>query len=54
MDKDLGIARALAESVDYALRFGRHGIDVWHDVAANADAAAADHTEMYRFLADES
>lgn len=53
MDKDLGIAQALARSVDYPLAFGRHGIGLWHAVAEKA-GAASDHTEMYRFLADEA
>lgn len=53
MDKDLGIAQALASSVDYPLAFGRHGIALWHAVADKADASS-DHTEMYRFLADEA
>lgn len=52
MDKDLGIAGALAQSVGYPLSFGRHGIEIWHEVAVRA-GASADHTEMYRFLADE-
>jgi 3-hydroxyisobutyrate dehydrogenase len=53
MDKDLGIADALARSVGYPLRFGRHGITTWHEVAART-APNADHTEMYRYLGDES
>lgn len=52
MDKDLGIADALAQSVGYPLAFGRHGIALWHAVAEKA-GPASDHTEMYRFLADE-
>ncbi|PZU25619.1 MAG: 2-hydroxy-3-oxopropionate reductase [Shinella sp.] len=52
MDKDLGIARALAESVDYPLTFGRHGIELWHDRAGEV-GPTADHTEMYRLLEQE-
>lgn len=52
MDKDLGIAGALATSLDYPMNFGQHGIKVWHKVALKAPPGA-DHTEMYRFLADE-
>jgi 3-hydroxyisobutyrate dehydrogenase len=50
MDKDLGIAGALAESVDYPLGFGRHCIETWHAIAGEV-GPAADHTEMYRLLA---
>jgi 3-hydroxyisobutyrate dehydrogenase len=49
MDKDLGIAGALAESVGYPLEFGRHCIATWHAVAGGVDAAT-DHTAMYRLL----
>lgn len=49
MDKDLGIAASLAESVDHPLDFGRHCIDTWHAVAERVEPTA-DHTEMYRFL----
>jgi 3-hydroxyisobutyrate dehydrogenase len=49
MDKDLGIAGALAESVHYPLAFGRHCIETWHAVAREAEPSA-DHTEMYRLL----
>lgn len=52
MDKDLGIARALAESVDYPLTFGRNGIDLWHEAASRV-GPTADHTEMYRLLEQE-
>jgi 3-hydroxyisobutyrate dehydrogenase len=51
MDKDLGIAGALAESVDYPLGFGRHCIETWHAIAGEV-GPAADHTEMYRLLAE--
>ena len=50
MDKDLGIAGALAESVDYPLGFGRHCIETWHAIAGEV-GPAVDHTEMYRLLA---
>jgi 3-hydroxyisobutyrate dehydrogenase len=52
MDKDLGIAGALADSVGYPLGFGRHCIATWHAVAHGA-APTADHTEMYRLLPKE-
>lgn len=52
MDKDLGIAGALADSVGYPLGFGRHCIATWHAVAREA-APTADHTEMYRLLPKE-
>jgi 3-hydroxyisobutyrate dehydrogenase len=52
MDKDLGIARALAQSVDYPLTFGRNGIDLWHEQAGEV-GPTADHTEMYRLLEQE-
>ena len=51
MDKDLGIAGALAQSVDYPLGFGRHCIETWHAIAG-AVGPTADHTEMYRLLAE--
>jgi 3-hydroxyisobutyrate dehydrogenase len=50
LDKDLGIAQSLANSVGYPLTFGRHGIETWHGLAQLA-SPSADHTEMYRFLA---
>ncbi len=50
MDKDLSIAKSLANSVGYALSFGEHGIETWHRIAEQVPATA-DHTEMYRFLA---
>ena len=53
MDKDLGIAGALAESVDYPLAFGHHCIATWHAVAERV-GPTADHTEMYRLLAEEA
>lgn len=52
MDKDLGIAGALATSLGYPMRFGQHGIAAWHEVAQIAPAGA-DHTEMYHFLGRE-
>jgi 3-hydroxyisobutyrate dehydrogenase len=51
MDKDLTIAKSLADEVGYPLDFGKHGIETWHRVA-KAAPPSADHTEMYRFLAD--
>lgn len=52
MDKDLAIARSLADSVGYRLTFGAHGIDTWHAAAEKA-SASTDHTEMYRFLSED-
>lgn len=49
MDKDLAIAKSLADSVGYTLTFGATGIDVWHRVAETV-GATTDHTEMFRFL----
>jgi 3-hydroxyisobutyrate dehydrogenase len=49
MDKDLKIAKSLADSVGYDLTLGNRGVEVWHEVTEQAPASA-DHTEMYRFL----
>lgn len=52
MNKDLGIAASLAESVEHPLQFGRHCVEVWHSVAEHTDPTT-DHTEMYLFLNDQ-
>jgi 3-hydroxyisobutyrate dehydrogenase len=49
MNKDLKIARALAETVDYPLRLGRVAAAIWDEVSREA-TAVTDHTEMYRML----
>jgi 3-hydroxyisobutyrate dehydrogenase len=49
MNKDLKIARALAEAVDYPMRLGRVAAAIWDDVSREA-TAVTDHTEMYRML----
>ena len=46
MDKDLGIAGALAESVGYPLGFGRHCIATWHAVARGAPAGGRPHRDV--------
>ena len=53
MDKDLGIAKALADSVGYELAFGERGIALWHSISDGV-SASTDHTEMYRLLGTES
>ena len=53
MDKDLGIARDLADSVSYPLAFGRHGIEHWHRIATEA-GPTTDHTEMYALMKPEA
>lgn len=52
MDKDLGVADALARQVGYPLRFGRPAIAAWHEVTSRAEPGT-DHTEMYRYLGDD-
>jgi 3-hydroxyisobutyrate dehydrogenase len=52
MNKDLKIAKGLADALDYPLTFGQRAIKVWDDVAQDA-TPATDHTEMYRMLAKE-
>ncbi len=49
MDKDLGIARSLAQSVGLPLAFGNIGINLWHEVAQHV-GPSVDHTEMYRLM----
>ncbi|WP_130835349.1 NAD(P)-dependent oxidoreductase [[Erwinia] mediterraneensis] len=51
MDKDLHIAQALADDVNYPMTLGRSCIALWHRAAESA-SATTDHTEMYRLLAD--
>jgi 3-hydroxyisobutyrate dehydrogenase len=49
MNKDLKIARALAQAVGHPLTFGATCVDVW-DKAAQQSIPATDHTELYRLL----
>lgn len=49
MNKDLKIARALSESVDYPMPLGATCTRVWDEVSQQA-TPATDHTEMYRLL----
>lgn len=49
MNKDLKIARALAQSVGYPLALGETCTSMW-DEAAQRSTPATDHTEMYRLL----
>lgn len=49
MNKDLKIARALAQAVDHPMTFGATCTEVW-DEAAQRSTPATDHTEMYRLL----
>jgi 3-hydroxyisobutyrate dehydrogenase len=53
MNKDLKIARALADGVDYPLRVGTTVTSVWDEVARDA-TPLTDHTEMYRMLAPDA
>lgn len=53
MNKDLKIARALSEAVDYPMTFGVHCTDIW-DAASQRSTPTTDHTEMYRLLGNES
>lgn len=52
MNKDLEIAQSLARSVDYPMQLGAACVALWSE-AAKRVPAGADHTEMYRLLADE-
>ena len=52
MNKDVKIARALADAVGYPMRLGVPCTDIWDEVA-HRSTAATDHTEMYRLLAKE-
>ncbi|SDD71953.1 NAD(P)-dependent oxidoreductase [Paraburkholderia lycopersici] len=49
MNKDLKIARALAQSVGYPMTLGMTCAAMW-DEAAQRSTPATDHTEMYRLL----
>lgn len=49
MNKDLKIAHALAQSVDYPMTLGDTVTAVWGE-AAQRSTPATDHTEMYRLL----
>ncbi len=52
MNKDLKIARALSTAVGYPMKLGVACTDIWDHVSQQA-TPTTDHTEMYRFLADE-
>jgi len=52
MAKDLGIAMTLGDPVGAPMRLG-HAVRALWDEAAAALGAAADHTEMHRWLAGE-
>lgn len=52
MNKDLKIAKGLADGLDYPLTFGQRAITVWDEVAQDS-TPTTDHTEMYRMLAKE-
>ncbi|ABE34980.1 NAD binding domain of 6-phosphogluconate dehydrogenase family protein [Paraburkholderia xenovorans LB400] len=49
MNKDLKIARALAQAVGHPMTFGATCVEVW-DQAAQRSTPATDHTELYRLL----
>jgi 3-hydroxyisobutyrate dehydrogenase len=49
MNKDLKIARALAESVGYPMPLGATCATLWNEAAQRA-TPATDHTELYRML----
>ncbi|MFM0046015.1 NAD(P)-dependent oxidoreductase [Paraburkholderia sediminicola] len=53
MNKDLKIAHALADSVDYPMRLGDICVSLWND-AATVSTPTTDHTEMYRLLGRNS
>jgi 3-hydroxyisobutyrate dehydrogenase len=53
MNKDLKIARALAQAVDYPMTLGVTTVAMW-DEAAQRSTPATDHTELYRLLPGES
>ena len=50
MNKDVKIARALADGVGYPMQLGETCSEMW-DEAAQRSTPATDHTEMYRLLA---
>jgi 3-hydroxyisobutyrate dehydrogenase len=52
MNKDLKIAHALSLSVGYPMRLGSTCAAIWDEAAGRCEPSA-DHTEMYRLLADE-
>lgn len=49
MNKDLKIARALAQTVGHPMTFGATCTQVWEEASQHA-TPATDHTEMYRLL----
>jgi 3-hydroxyisobutyrate dehydrogenase len=52
MAKDLGIAMSLGKDLDYPMSFGDECLDIWASAAKALDRTA-DHTEMYKILANE-
>lgn len=50
MNKDLKIARSLAESLGYPMTLGRLCAEIWEE-AAQRSSPTTDHTEMYLLLA---
>jgi 3-hydroxyisobutyrate dehydrogenase len=52
MAKDLGIAMNLGKDLGYPMQFGDECLDVWASEAKALDRVA-DHTEMYKILANE-
>jgi 3-hydroxyisobutyrate dehydrogenase len=53
MNKDLKIARTLAQSVGYPMTLGVTCTALW-DEAAQRSTPATDHTEMYRLLSGDA
>jgi 3-hydroxyisobutyrate dehydrogenase len=53
MAKDLGIAMGLGQSMEYPMHLGEEVLQIWRD-ANDALGKGADHTEMYRFLQENS
>jgi 3-hydroxyisobutyrate dehydrogenase len=51
MNKDVKMARALGEALDYPMALGELTSAIW-DAAARKSTPATDHTEMYRLLRD--
>jgi len=51
MTKDLGVAMKLGQELNYPMQLGNECLKIWKDAAQSLDRVA-DHTEMYRLLAD--
>ncbi|MDY7577698.1 NAD(P)-dependent oxidoreductase [Herbaspirillum sp. RTI4] len=51
MTKDLGVAMKLGQELNYPMNLGNECLKIWKDAAQSLDRTA-DHTEMYRLLAD--